>query len=159
MNLLYLIFLILTGLVTCFLTNLLISSILGLLEHRRRAKATGLPYFLVPFFEINMLYAIIARTSVYSLIVDKLLPSFITRSWLPYSRPDWRFIHKDWLHKKHGDLICVASPSYINITIADPAIIHQVMSRPGDFKKMDVVKSKFSFFLSLRQNKNSDIVA
>jgi hypothetical protein len=132
----------LTSFITLWITHLIVSSILSLLKNRRLAIVSGLPYVLVPYFEINIICGLLARTPISPLVVDRLLPDRWTR-WKRFVRPDWRFRGGyDQTHGEKGDVLLVVSPGGIVCNIADAAVAHEVLQRRNEFVKMQKVLGK-----------------
>ncbi|KAJ4304334.1 hypothetical protein N0V88_001947 [Collariella sp. IMI 366227] len=128
-----------TTLLTLWLTNIIISSVLSLLKNRRLAIASGLPYVLVPYFEINIVCGILARTPLFPLVADRLLPERWTR-WKRFVRPDWRFRGGyEKTHGEKGDVLLVVSPGGIVCNIADAGVAFEVLQARGKFVKMQRV--------------------
>lgn len=107
----------------------------GYIRNRYAARKTGLPYVSVPYLEFNIICGIIARTPIFALLIDHILPRFLT-GWAKYLRPDWRFIHKYKVHRELGDLFQVVTPELVILNIADADVIRDVLARRSDFLKV-----------------------
>jgi hypothetical protein len=131
--------LLITTLLTLWITHALLSSATSLLKNRRLAIASGLPYVLVPYLEINILFGILARTPLFPLIVDRLLPERWT-GWKRFVRPDWRFKGGyEGTHGERGDVLLVVSPGGIVCNVADAGVAREVLRGRGEFVKMQKV--------------------
>lgn len=118
--------------------------LLGFIGNRRAARETGIPYVSVPFLDFNVFYGIFARSPLFAPLVDRILPAFLT-SWVPYARPDWRFIRKYEVHRELGDLFQVVTPELVVINIADADVIREILTRRNDFTKVQRTLRKFYY--------------
>lgn len=121
--------------------------LLGFIRNRRAARETGIPYVSVPFLDFNVYYGIFARSPLFAPLVDRVLPAFLT-SWVPYARPDWRFIRKYEVHRELGDLFQVVTPELVVINIADADVIREILTRRNDFTKVQRTLREFRCFPS-----------
>ncbi|KAL7274282.1 putative P450 monooxygenase [Rhizina undulata] len=108
-------------------------SAISLLQNRRLAIASGLPYVCIPVYEFNILYFMISTSSLYTGFVSRL--PFGLGNFHKYVQYDWRWKAKHSLHKKHGDVFITVSPRNLVFNLADPAAVEEVFNSRARFVK------------------------
>lgn len=98
-----------------------------------KARSTGLPYVVVPWFQYSIRWRILG--GVVTPLLQKF-PSFITSPWLGYVAPNW-----DWKRKYgafqdiNSDLFFVVSGHVPILWVADADVAYQIMLKKDDFPK------------------------
>ncbi|KAJ8113162.1 hypothetical protein ONZ43_g5217 [Nemania bipapillata] len=109
-------------------------NIFGLLRWIRSAKATGLPYVVVPCLETEVVSQLL--TPIFrALYTDKLNDGHGWPKWCRFMIKDWSWEDKRRAHDEYGDVFLVVSPQGIICYCADAAMGWDVMNRRYDFTK------------------------
>ncbi|KAH7063432.1 cytochrome P450 monooxygenase-like protein [Macrophomina phaseolina] len=114
----------------------LVWSALCLFQNVQRARSTGLKVVISP---------ISARNPVWMIFQDLLIPildklGVDTESALKLTKRSWNFHDRYQMHQKYGKAFAHATPSEVEIYVADPASSDELLARKKDFvKPMDMV--------------------
>ncbi len=96
------------------------------------AKASGIPYQVVPFFLVNRLWQI---SSIFVLPILRRLPLSWTDPWLDMTL-EWGYTLRYQPFKRMGsDTFLTVSPGRIVLNTADASVINQITNRRNDFPK------------------------
>jgi cytochrome P450 len=107
---------------------------IALLKNIRVAKASKIPYVVVPFYTYNRLLALLSR---YPLgFLDKWSPNPPITSWrnLVKSNWPWKFRHEPFVQLGTDTFLTVA-PGGLILYTADASVISQITERGSDFPK------------------------
>lgn len=118
----------LLGIITSYAVKLY----LQFTRHLAEAKASGIPYIVVPFYYNNRFYQL---CSLVLLPILHRLPSTWTESWLCHLE-DWFWSERYTLFERMGaDTFLIVSPERLRMTTADANVIAQITNRRNDFPK------------------------
>ncbi len=113
---------------------LLIAIILPWAKNLRAAKATGLPYVIVPFFAYNRITSLFMLRIVIRFANKFLLePSATSGRTLSTASWPWKLQYTPFA--KLGDTFLTVAPGGIIVNTADADVISQIMARGVDFPK------------------------
>ena len=101
-------------------------------RHLAEAKASGIPYVVVPFFLVNRFYQI---SCIFLLPVFRALPRSWTEPWLDLTL-EWGWKRRYEPFAKIGaDTFLTVSPERIVLSTAEASVISQMGNRRNDFPK------------------------
>ncbi len=101
-------------------------------RHLAEAKASGIPYVIVPFFHPNRTYQLF---SIILLPVFRSLPEAWTNPWLDLI-DDWFWKARYEQFQKIGaDTFLTVAPERVTLNTADANVIAQITNRRDDFPK------------------------
>ncbi|EWC46304.1 hypothetical protein DRE_04475 [Drechslerella stenobrocha 248] len=120
--------------VLSLLAYYVLSSSYGLWKNVQKAKASGLPYVVLPVHIFNPFWIVFGRI-VIGQVVKYFPDAWITRNYLFLLMPEWSWRYGYSPFEKHGDVFLSVMPASCNIWIADREVISQVSSRRDDFPK------------------------
>ena len=97
------------------------------------AKASGIPYVVVPVFLYNRFW--LFTHPLWLKIARRVLPpAYLT--WIDFCNPNWPWEYKYEPFKRLGtDTFLTASPAGLSLWTADPSVISQITTRRNDFPK------------------------
>ncbi|KAF9894819.1 hypothetical protein FE257_004440 [Aspergillus nanangensis] len=77
--------------------------------------------------------------------MNAFLPQALEKQWewFDLCHPDWRFVAKHELHRKHGDVFAVISPGCLSVEVADAEVAAEIISR----SRYDFVKPTWPYSL------------
>ncbi|KAF3000488.1 hypothetical protein E8E14_003786 [Neopestalotiopsis sp. 37M] len=104
----------------------------GLRQNIAKAKATGLPYYVVPMSPMNQLGQLVLPVV---LGLWKMLPRKYWEDILPVMTPDWQYVYRFEVFAKLGENFVVASPGEVCLYTASAEAIHQITSKREAFPK------------------------
>ncbi|KAF8472033.1 cytochrome P450 [Kalaharituber pfeilii] len=100
----------------------------------RIARTSGLPYIVIPIFEYGIFWMVFCP--LLHPLINRCLPSFLTKSWEPFLAPDWQWRMKHSACKLlKSDVFLVVSPTAIIMSVADADMINEIITRREDFPK------------------------
>ncbi|CAH0038150.1 unnamed protein product [Clonostachys solani] len=100
----------------------------------RKARALGLPVARLPV-DANNVFWILLQPHFYSLL-DRLPIRWLSYpSFVRFSRRGWYFAERANAHLELGPIWALVSPVSINIHVADPDAIQDIVTRRGDFQR------------------------
>ena len=106
---------------------------LSFAHNLRAAKASGIPYVIVPVFLYHRFWLV---THPLWLIGIRKLPKSWYNSWIHFVDPDWTWSHRyEPFHRLGTDTILTVSPGGCMMWTVDPSVISQIASRRNDFPK------------------------
>ena len=122
------------GLVS-LLTLYIIHSLVCLLSNVRKARATGLPYLVLPISEFNLLHVLSFSTTTIPYLVNTYFPVWLTD--IVYSNIiNYRWtITRDRLVKKYGGIYLVATPGHLTCNVSDAEVVSHIYRSRGQFVK------------------------
>lgn len=98
------------------------------------AKESGIPYICMPVFTFNRFWLITHK--LWLPLIQRLLPSVWTESWIDYARPDFAWDRQRSPFKELGcDLVMMVAPGKNVVYVADPRANSQITTRRNDFPK------------------------
>lgn len=98
------------------------------------AKSSGLPVILSPLNLYNIFW--LATYKIWTPLLQKCLPKSMQGLWMDLLHPEWGYISGHAPFAKLGmDVFIVASPTSINVYVADAEAITQITTRRNDFPK------------------------
>ena len=101
-------------------------------RHIAEARASGLPYVVVPFFLVNRFYQI---SCIILLPIFRSLPKAWTEGWLDLTL-EWGWKRRYEPFAKIGaDTFLTVSPERIVLCTAEASVISQIANRRNDFPK------------------------
>ena len=101
-------------------------------KHLADAKASGIPYTIVPFFLVNRLYQV---SCVFLLPIFRALPTSWTEPWLPLTI-EWGWKRRYEPFARMGsDTFLTVSPERNVLNVAEASVINQISQRRNDFPK------------------------
>ena len=101
-------------------------------KHLAEAKASGIPYRIVPFFLVNRAVQI---SFIFLLPIFRRLPKSWTEQWLPLVI-EWGWARRYEPFASIGsDTFLTVSPERIVLNTAEASVIHQITNRRNDFPK------------------------
>ena len=108
---------------------------LPLTRNIRIAKASGIPYVLVPYYAYNSLTSLLMARTLLRL-TDVIAPGLSATSWrhLVTSKWPWNFRHAPFVALNTDTFLTVA-PGGIILNTADANVIAQIFARGDDFPK------------------------
>jgi hypothetical protein len=121
--------------VLLFLAALLLNIALPLARNFRIAKASAIPYVIVPYYANNSLTAIFMSHTLLK-FTDKIAPDLSVTSWrhLVTSKWPWKLRHAPFT-RLHTDTFLTVAPRGIIMNTADANVIAQIFARGDDFPK------------------------
>jgi hypothetical protein len=121
--------------VLLLLIAFMIDICLALTKNVRIAKASGIPYVVVPFYAFNRVTALFLSRTLLRL-ADRLLPDPSITSWrhLVTSHWPWKLRHAPFTSLGTDTFLTVA-PGGIMMYTADANVIAEIMARATDFLK------------------------
>lgn len=120
-----------------------LSITLNLLRNIKLAQATGLLYFIFPFFEFSVLYLGLLETRTFSYILTNRIP----RSPADYfyvSGFKYRWTAKDRICRKHGKVYLMFTPWGLSCHVSDAAVVSQICRARQSFPRSTQNYSRFS---------------
>ena len=97
------------------------------------AKASGIPYIVLPVWQGNRLWQL---SQVITVPILSRLPKSWTEPWLKFTLFNWGWIHRYAPFAEIGsDTLLTVSPERINLNTADASVISQIAQRRNDFPK------------------------
>jgi Cytochrome P450 len=121
------------ALIAAVLLYLPIRIFVGLRRNIAAAKATGIPYIVIPVFQHGLLWQAFAPlvTPLLGRLPEKYRPC-----WLGYIEPEynWRCCRKPF-EQLGADTIFFVTPDNLYLSVADPAVVNQITTRRNDFPK------------------------
>lgn len=110
----------------------IISIVTALRRNIDKARASGIPYFIVPVYFMNIAW----------LTGHRLLLPFFSRlplswtSWLVICNPEFPWTSRYAIYKEVGhDTFLSVAPGGIMMFTCDPAVVSQITTRRNDFPK------------------------
>ncbi|KFY33003.1 hypothetical protein V495_08529 [Pseudogymnoascus sp. VKM F-4514 (FW-929)] len=98
------------------------------------AKATGLPYVILPVYNITLFWIISGK--LWLKLINATLPDSWHKSWSKFLSPDWAW---NELYDAHEDLgaetFITVTPTKNTLWTADAGVIHQMTTRQVAFPK------------------------
>ncbi|KAH8816959.1 cytochrome P450 [Xylogone sp. PMI_703] len=113
---------------------LLLNSLISLAKNIRIARATGLPYVIVPVHPYSPIPSLIFTRTILRLC-DKILPEPSTTSWRRITAGAWWKMRHVIFADLGSDSFLTVSPSGITLSTADANVAAQVIARGNDFPK------------------------
>lgn len=107
---------------------------IGLSKWVTAAKATGLPYVIVPALETEI-WGYLLTPILRRIYRDHLLKGDGWPHWCRFIIKDWAWEDKRRAHDEYGDVFLVVSPVGIICYSADAAMGYDVMNRRNEFTK------------------------
>lgn len=100
----------------------------------RAARAMNVPIFWMPILQDGVVWQMTKRW--YRPLISRLPFGMQQWEWFNLCHPDWRFVAKHELHRKHGDVFVVISPGCLSVEVADAEVAAEIISRSRyDFVK------------------------
>lgn len=116
----------------------LVWSAVCLFNNVQQAKSTGLQVVVSPISSQNPLWLVFQDAII---PVLKKLPFIDAASMVKLSKRGWNFFDRYQMHLKYGKVFAHATPSGIEIFVADAASSNDLLNRRKDFPKpMDMVR-------------------
>ena len=110
----------------------ILKNVLQLWRNIAEAKASGIPYIVLPVFQVNRLYQL---AGIVLTPVLRALPSSWTDPWLDLTL-DWEWKRRYEPFARVGaDTFLAVSPGKITLNTAEASVIDQMTSRRHDFPK------------------------
>lgn len=109
---------------------------LYLFLYYREARKSGFPVLINPLNPSNPVYIVLA--AALRPVFKRWMPTWL---WDPVKTSiyGWEFTEKaDDLHQKFGTVVLVASPARIDVSIADPVMVSEILSRRPDFIQLNI---------------------
>lgn len=114
---------------TCYL---IITRLLSLQSNVRKAKASGIPYLIVPVFFLDRTWLVLHR-GLFPIL--RPLPRWMTW-WVDFCLPNFTFEYRREIFERVGhDTFLTVSPGGICMYTADPGVISTITIRRNDFPK------------------------
>lgn len=96
------------------------------------AKTSGIPYVIIPFYQVNRLYQL---SQIFLVPIVRKLPASWTELWFDLTL-EWAWARRYEPFKRLGtDTFITVSPERNELYTADAAVISQITSRKNDFPK------------------------
>ncbi|KAI1425807.1 cytochrome P450 [Xylaria sp. FL1777] len=105
----------------------------GLRRNIALAKATGLPYYVVPVNPINHIAQ--AFAFIWVPLWKFLTPKKYWEDVIAFCEHNWQFKRRFAPFAKMGENVFIVTPFTLTMHTADPEVIHEVTSRREDFPK------------------------
>lgn len=122
-------------------------SALSLYSNVRRAKASGLRVHVSPISTRNPLWMLLQPVLIP--VLERLLGADTVDEWLKLTKRSWNFHDRYRMHERYGKVFAHATPSDIEVFVADAAASDELLARKRDFlKPMHMVRT-FALSLSL----------
>lgn len=96
------------------------------------AKASNIPYFIVPIYQINRTWLITQKLWIPYI---RKLPASWLEPWLDLIKEDYAWSSRYTPYKKLGDTYLTVSPGGNILTTVDASVISQITTRRNDFPK------------------------
>lgn len=96
------------------------------------AKASNIPYIVVPVYQINRIWLLTQRIWIPYL---RKLPASWLEPWLDLVKEDYPWHSRYTPYEKHGDTFITVSPGGNILMTADASVISQITTRRNDFPK------------------------
>lgn len=117
---------------------------ISLAKNYRTARSIGLPVVICPVTSLNPLWIIGYR--LFPLVLKLRHLPFGLGRWVRSSYFGWNFVEKHAIHDELGDIFAIASPSSIEVVVADPQAAHAIFSRRKDFIKPALLYDQLNLF-------------
>ncbi|KAF6228422.1 hypothetical protein HO133_008152 [Letharia lupina] len=96
------------------------------------AKTSGIPYVIIPFYQVNRLYQL---SQIFLVPIVRKLPASWTELWFDLTL-EWAWARRYEPFKRLGtDTFITVSPERNELYTADAAVISQITGRKNDFPK------------------------
>jgi hypothetical protein len=118
-------------------------NVVNLIRQVQAAKRTGLPYYIVPMLETEILAQLLTPL-LRQLYTEQLNEGHGWPRWCRFMIKDWSWEDRRRAHDEHGEVFLVVSPQGIICYSADAAMGWDVMNRRHDFTKPRDKYSKLS---------------
>ena len=118
------------------------------------AKASGIPYTIVPFFLVNRAYQV---SCIFLLPILRRLPKSWTEPWLPLTL-EWGWKRRYEPFARMGsDTFFTVSPERNVLNVAEASVINQITQRRADFPKaLEVYESLRVFGMNVVVTEGAD---
>lgn len=101
-------------------------------RHLKAAKASGIPYIIVPVFLFHRFWLI--TNPLWVPLILKLPERY--RTWVDFVKPEFPWTERHEIFARVGsDTFLTCSPGGLALWTADPAVITQITTRRNDFPK------------------------
>ncbi|KAF1942437.1 cytochrome P450 monooxygenase-like protein [Clathrospora elynae] len=98
------------------------------------AKSSGLPVVAAPWNMFSIFW--LSTYKIWTPLLQRLLPDSLQGLWIDLLHPEWAYRSNHMPFEKLGmDVIIVASPTRLNVFVADAEAINQITQRRNDFPK------------------------
>lgn len=120
------------GIVLALLLTRLANTTVKIARNRKQASGLeGFPIIISPLSNANPLWKALKQW---------LVPIFKTfrpvlGNWTRYSYAGWTFDDKYKMHSELGDVFTCISPDGVNMFVADPEVVQDIVGRRRDFPK------------------------
>lgn len=116
------------------LTLYAIHSLVCLLSNVRKARATGLPYLVLPISEFNMFNILSFSTTTIPYLVSTYFPAWLAD--ILYSNVvSYRWTTRDRLVKKYGGVYLAVTPGNLTCNISDAEVVAHIYRSRRQFVK------------------------
>jgi cytochrome P450 len=124
------------------LSAYLIWSVVTFIQNYSKARKIGLPTLISPIGPNNPIWMIFK---------DRLIPLFSKLpfglgEWAPRAEIGWTYYDKYAVHARYGQAFTIATPSGIDIVLAEPTAVEDVMRRRNDFIKDPNIYGMLDFY-------------
>ncbi|KAK2762707.1 hypothetical protein FQN54_000881 [Arachnomyces sp. PD_36] len=117
-------------LITCYFLQSLVSFTIIL----RQARASGLPYMVMPYSENNMINTIVMSSEGLARLTRKYLPEWLA-DIIQFNVLSYRWTVRDRMSKKLGRAFLIVSPGELNCHIADAAVVAHIYRSREQYAK------------------------
>ena len=108
-----------------------------LLQNYRKARQLGFYIIVQPISPLNPVWQILSN--YFDSWVRKLPP--VLFHYFKFGMIDWACHEKYLIHEKHGDVISIVSPAWIQLYVADAGAVESISARRKDFPQPEVIYS------------------
>lgn len=112
----------------------IVRHVLQVFRYRALARATGLPYIVFPWSELNLLYQTVAETRLFPYLVNHWLPPGLA-DYFNASLFRFRWSVKDRMRKRFGGVYLVVTSSTLTCYVDDASVASQVCMARHSFPK------------------------
>lgn len=118
------------SLLTCYFLHSLVSFTI----HLRQARASGLPYMVMPYSENNDINTMSFSSNALPRLTRKYLPDWLA-DIVQFNVLSTRWMVRDRMFKKLGRVFLIVTPGDLNCHIADAAIASHIYRSRQQFTK------------------------
>lgn len=122
----------------------ILRSFYNVLYNIRLARSTGLPYYIFPVSEVNVLWLGLLETRTFQNLVKNWLPTSLA-DYIYDSGFKFRWAVKDRLKRKYGGVHLIVTPGTVSCQVGDAGVIAQVCKQRQRFPKPTHQYGAFSY--------------
>lgn len=126
-------------LTTCYLLHSLVTFTI----HLRQARASGLPYMVMPYSENNIINVLCLSSETLPRLARRYLPAWLADR-VQFNTISCRWTVRDRMFKKLGRVFLIVSPGGLNCHIADAEVASHIYRTRQQFVKQTRVYREYT---------------